>query len=106
MCRCGQGAQKDPEGYRVSAAVSERWRNKGDISHIIAVRTGKYKYIWDQQRPDRSKLYDLFADPLEQHNIRSDAPAVAQELHAIVEDHLQRATPVTRPYAVAEPVHD
>lgn len=53
-------ARSPPYGSR--EVIAERWRPD---SHIIAMRTERLKYIWDSQRPDRSLLFDLRADPAE-----------------------------------------
>jgi arylsulfatase A-like enzyme len=79
------------DGHRV--ALCERWR---DDSRIIAVRTGSYKYIWDDSRPDAPELYDLRSDPQETHNVRNEFPEVVQDLHRHVEQQLARAN-ATRP---------
>ena len=61
------------------------WR---DAWHIIAVRTDKYKYIWDNRRPERPWLFDLNADLEEKENIASQNPRVVSKLHVHVEEVL------------------
>ena len=62
-------------------AVSERWR---DTSHMIAVRTSDYKYLWDHRNPAQSKLYDLRSDPGELTDVSEAYPAVASRFDSYV----------------------
>ena len=63
-------------------AISEMWR---DSWHIIAVRTDKYKYIWDNRRPDKPLLFDLELDQEEKENLAFQSPEVVSDLHRHVE---------------------
>jgi len=51
-------------------------------SELASIRTDRYKYV-DAPRPE---LYDLLRDPDEQRNIYETHVAVAQELHALLEE--------------------
>jgi arylsulfatase A-like enzyme len=56
--------------------------------HLFGLREGRHKYIWvesfeDSQVP-RMMLFDLDADPNEQHNIVTDEPDLAASFHARV----------------------
>ena len=85
----------DGAGYEDTVAISERWRNEGDISHIVSARTDNFKLIWDIQNPDCPEMYNLQDDPEEKINVYYDYPDKAQELQTVVNEHLQRATQVT-----------
>ena len=63
-------------------AISEMWR---DSWHIIAVRTDKYKYIWDNRRPEKPLLFDLEVDQEEKKNLAFQSPEVVSDLHRHVE---------------------
>lgn len=76
----------EEEQYDPPVSISEMWR---DEWHIIAVRTETHKYIWDSKQPEAPKLYNLVEDPHEEHNICTDAPCVAQQLHEHVEERLR-----------------
>jgi arylsulfatase A-like enzyme len=68
------------------------------IHFQVAVRTGRYKYIYDEVRPDQAELYDLQADPGELQNLAGQHPQVVAQLRAVVEQHLA-AVQETRPEA-------
>jgi arylsulfatase A-like enzyme len=73
--------------YDGSLSISEMWRDK---RHIIAIRTDTFKYIWDSRHPDVPELYDLRADPNEQHNVWAQLPQQARQFQAHVDNHLRR----------------
>src|SRR5690606_3532182 len=89
--------------YSNESAISEMWRPH---RHIVAVRTGRYKYIWDSQEGIQPRLFDLQADPAEQHNIINDCPALARTFQAQVDAHRQRAAGNRPEQVAAQPVHD
>lgn len=62
-------------------AISEMWRESW---HIIAVRTERYKYIWDNRQPENPLLFDHIIDPEEKENIASNSPEVESDLHNYV----------------------
>lgn len=72
------GDRRDSEE---SIAVSERWR---DTSHMIAVRTRSYKYVWDHQIPGQSKLFDLRSDSGELSDVSAIHPDVAHRFDGYV----------------------
>lgn len=78
----GGKASHDP-----AVSISEMWR---DEWHIIAVRTEAFKYIWDSRQPQSPELFDLQADPGETQNVYTRYPEVVKNLHAYVEQQLQR----------------
>jgi arylsulfatase A-like enzyme len=89
--------------YGVEVAIGERWR---DTSHMIAVRTEEYKYIWDDAKPDQPLLFDLRQDPDEQHNIAAEQLGVVQRLHQHVEAQLERMRSTAPAEKSQEPVLD
>jgi arylsulfatase A-like enzyme len=76
------GGVRQPEP---TIAISEMWR---DTWHIIAVRTERYKYIWDNKRPQHPRLFDLDSDPGEQKNLAAKESIVVKELQTYVDDVL------------------
>lgn len=93
----------NPDAYDVEVVIGERWR---DTSHMIAVRTEEYKYIWDDAKPDQPLLFDLRSDPDEQHNIATKHPEVVAALHQHVEAQLERMRSTAPAEASKEPVLD
>jgi arylsulfatase A-like enzyme len=92
-----------PEDYDVEVVIGERWR---DTSHMIAVRTETYKYIWDDAKPDQPLLFDLRRDPGERHNVAAEHPDVVQRLHKHVvaqQERMHRTAPAEK---TQEPVLD
>ena len=72
-------------GIQSPVAISEMWR---DSWHIIAVRKGNYKYIWDNKRPNQPWLFDLEEDLGEERNLSSESPSVVAEFHQYVDEVL------------------
>lgn len=89
-----------PEKYGRPISLSERWR---DNTHVVALRTEAFKYIWDSEQPDKPQLYDLLADPQETRNVIADYPEQAKQFQAHVDDHLARVAQMTTFGAVNEP---
>jgi len=83
----------NPDLYTADTSVSERWRLD---SHMIAVRSERYKYIWDSKKSGQPTLYDLISDPEELVDVKRDCPAIADELHMQVE-HVLNLADVTTP---------
>jgi len=54
---------------------------------VISVRTGKWKYIYNEGRQD--ELYDLEDDPKETKNIIDVKPEIATELRARIMAHIE-----------------
>ena len=73
------------EGFQSSVAISEMWR---DSWHIISVRKGKFKYIWDSKHPNQTRLYDIESDPEELQNLSFELPEIVQEYHLQVDEVL------------------
>lgn len=67
--------------FQPRIAIGEMWRESW---HIIAVRTDRYKYIWDNKQSESPLLFDLEKDPGEKENIAFNSPEVVSELHSNV----------------------
>lgn len=81
-------------------SISEMWR---DHRHIVAVRTNEFKYLWDSQEPDHPELYDLVADPGENHNVIRHYPKKQEFFREKLEAHLRRTAETTGKTIIAEP---
>ncbi len=82
-------------GYESVESISERWRKD---EHIIAIRTEKFKFIWDKKEPDVPKLFNLLADPEERENVASKFPDELTYFTNQAHAHLQKmagSTPST-----------
>ena len=72
-----------PSGYDKVIGLESTWQSK------YFLRNGRYKYILSRVpdllgNPDR-ELYDLEADPAEDHNIAADQPQLAAEMETELE---------------------
>jgi arylsulfatase A-like enzyme len=70
--------------------------------HRIAVRTERFKFIWDNQEP-HPELYDLASDPGETEDVSREYPDLVRKFEARVQAHLQRVAetaPDTTPDAL------
>lgn len=76
-----------PSQYQERIAICERWREQ---SHMIAVRTSSYKYIWNSRETEKPKLYDLVNDPDEQKDVIAERPEIASGLSRYVNEQLAR----------------
>lgn len=76
------------EAYPLQFAISEKWRPNW---HIIAIRSERFKYIWNSKTPDQPKLFELPSDPGEKNNVLARFPQEAQDFQQRVDQHLQRA---------------
>jgi arylsulfatase A-like enzyme len=70
--------------YDVRESISEMQRGQW---HRIAVRSERYKYIWDSQSLDKPALYDLIADPGEKQSIAAQHPLETGHFQHIVNRH-------------------
>ncbi len=75
------------DGYNQTTVISEMWR---DEWHIISLRTGTFKFLWDSQQPDSPQLFNLKDDPAERHNIVERHPQLVREFKRQIEAHVQR----------------
>ncbi len=89
--------------YPPQVSVSEMWRAHW---HILAVRTEKFKYIWNSKFPDQPKLFDLSADPAEKNNVIAQYPQEAQNFQRIVDEHIQRGLQTAETNPVGAPEMD
>jgi arylsulfatase A-like enzyme len=92
--------------YGDRIAISERWRDEGDISHIIALRTESFKYIWNDREPDQAVLYDLQNDPEEKHDVRSLYPEKAGQFQSVIDQHRVRVAKTKPTNSVSKPELD
>jgi tetratricopeptide (TPR) repeat protein len=63
-------------------------------SPLFGVRTARHKYL----RAPRPELYDLAADPKEQHNLADAEPALRAELDALLDARMAGRTPAPPNY--------
>lgn len=61
-------------------------------TYRLAIRNEEYKYIYDSQDPENSRLFDLQADPQEKHNLYRQQPNVAKKFEELRRQHQNRAT--------------
>jgi len=57
----------------------------GAYNYRTGVRTATHKFIDNRGEKD-NELFDMVADPAEQHNIAEDNPELAHELHRRIWD--------------------
>jgi arylsulfatase A-like enzyme len=101
------GEAEDDTEVSISEMWRKEWRKeRRKERHLIAVRTEGFKYIWDNHHPDEPELYDLEADPRERHNIRDQAPELAERLQAYVDAHRKRGAAQAGTNLSAEPEFD
>ena len=93
----------NPTAYDQPISISERWR---DGSHVIAVRTEAFKYIWDSDKPDMPKLFNLMTDPKELENVADQFPSEASYFQSHVEAHLEKVARSAPDEDVKEPTLD
>lgn len=93
----------NPGAYDEPISISERWR---DGSHVVAVRTEAFKYIWDSEKPDEPQLFDLLADPQELHNVVANFPTEAKHFQRHVNQHLTKVAQTAPDESVQEPILD
>jgi arylsulfatase A-like enzyme len=89
--------------YGATEAISERWRND---QHVIAIRTERFKYIWDKNNPRKSKLFDLRFDAQEEHNVIANYRQEAREFEDSLHEFLQKVVQTTPDQSVSEPELD
>ncbi len=92
--------QGQESAYASKIAISEMWR---DEWHIISVRNGTYKYIWDNRQPEAPQLFDLQNDPGERQNISHQQSEQAAEFHQEIKAYLKRVQETMVEGALAEP---
>jgi len=87
------------ESYRPSRAETYLHTNL----KILAIRTGKWKYIYNEVKQD--ELYSLEDDSKETQNIITAHPEIATELRAKIMAHIEseaRSTPSEREFIKAK----
>ncbi len=73
------------EKIQSPVAISEMLR---DNWHIIAVRSEKYKYIWDSKNSHQPMLFDIEEDPAEKCNLSSELPGIVAEFRHNIDEVL------------------
>lgn len=58
--------------------------------YCVAVRTERYKYVFDERRPSVRQLFDLVADPTEDSDLFGNEPQVEFDLEVRLQQHLER----------------
>lgn len=89
--------------YDAPYAISERWR---DDSHVVAIRTEAFKYIWNSDQPNQPQLYDLLNDPRETENVAARYPEQVAAFQAQVDAHVQQVAATSVNGRVHEPELD
>jgi arylsulfatase A-like enzyme len=95
--------RESEERYEVDTAISEMQR---DIWHRVAVRTEKFKYVWDSKKPNQPVLYDLSADSGEKQNVSAAYPQEGVRFQAQVEAHLHCVSQTESSEVLLEPEID
>jgi arylsulfatase A-like enzyme len=89
--------------YAGKPAISEMRR---DPWHRVAVRTEAFKYIWDSKHPNQPQLYDLLADPGEEHDVSDQYPQEVGRFQAHVDEHLRRVAETEPVRPVQKPEYE
>ncbi|MBL8862776.1 MAG: sulfatase [Planctomycetes bacterium] len=71
-------------GYDLNAAML---KSRPDDDFLYAVVNGSWKLVWRPNRPEKSELYDLSADPGEMHNRFADEPGEVLRLQKLLARH-------------------
>lgn len=69
----------------------------GTDSFAIALRSERYKYIFDADNGGSRELYDLQLDPGEHNDMIDQLPETSREFERLLQDHLRRIDPLGRP---------
>lgn len=93
----------NPQAYDEPISISERWR---EGSHVVAIRTEAFKYIWDSEKPDSPQLFDLLADPKELKNAIAKFPTEAKHFQRQVNEHLAKVAESMPDEQIQEPILD
>lgn len=96
----------DEKKYDRQIAISERWRDQGDVNHIVSLRTENYKLIWNDRRPNQPELYDLKSDPAEKDGIHEKKPDIVAQFQGTLAHHLDRIHHTRPSTASSEPELD
>ncbi|HIL02676.1 MAG TPA: hypothetical protein EYG06_11340, partial [Myxococcales bacterium] len=88
------GLESSPEelkGRALFAQLDRSWGGKNKNSNeIISIRREPYRFIYSQNAPEASELFNHVSDPEEQENIRGKDPEMAAVFLQEVEDFLAR----------------
>jgi arylsulfatase A-like enzyme len=87
----GMTVPQNYHGYPLQRLLDGDWHRRevigghGDHDGPYGCRTERWKYIWREDE-DR-ELYNLDADPDEQHNVATDYPDVVADLQGRIDEH-------------------
>jgi arylsulfatase A-like enzyme len=76
--------------YNGDIAISERWRDQGDINHIVSIRSEHFKFIWNDRFPQQPKLFDLKNDPGEKLNVAEEYQDILDQFQTLLSLHLKK----------------
>jgi arylsulfatase A-like enzyme len=79
----GDGASPADPGTELRFAhIDQAWgRTNRPPNPMVGVNEGSWRLIYRNDRPGRSELYDIYTDPLEQHDEASEHPDVVERLN-------------------------
>lgn len=93
----------DHTRYKGDIAISERWRDRGDVNHIVSIRSENFKFIWNDRLPQQPELFNIKNDPGEQRDIADNYEDVILRFQKLLRIHLEKidqtklANPVDEP---------
>ena len=76
------------------AEADPRRLSKTDRLSLTGIRRGRFKLIYDRDR-ERTRLYDVEADPGEVQSISRNDPALERELLSLIREHRRSPGPAT-----------
>ena len=82
------GQQASSEVPRISHLDRSWGKSEEDPDEIISIVDGKFRMIYQVNKPEATELYDRSIDPKEQVNIASAMPGVVDELSKEIEAYL------------------
>jgi len=86
-------ASPDEEGVAF-AQIDQTWaRDREDPRPMVAVNQGQWRLMFRAGSPERSELYDKWADPREQRDVADEQPEVTEALIGRAIDYLKSPPP-------------
>jgi choline-sulfatase len=108
LVTCLVGGPPPPGQPVVSEHIATRG---GNYEHQLLIRAGAMAFLYDEYRgeklPDgsvqhRVKLWDLAADPLQEHDLAADSPQIVKQFE-LLHAHYREAADADRATATSEP---